>query len=117
MAGLVHDPGRPLSRTFAPDGAHDAGSILDRWRTLMRRSLALLAALTALSCLPTKGGAQGTSEPPRKPASGTTSPGEEAASAVDPAVLDRCRERADAQKLKDGPERKAFMGTCVTPED
>ncbi|WP_409567533.1 PsiF family protein [Methylobacterium sp. J-030] len=32
-------------------------------------------------------------------------------------MLDRCRQRADAQKLKEGSERKAFMGTCVTPED
>jgi hypothetical protein len=83
----------------------------------MRRSLPLLAALTALTCLPTAGGAQSTSELPRKPASGTAAVGEEAASAVDPAVLDHCRQRADSQKLKEGPERKAFMGTCVTPED
>jgi hypothetical protein len=62
-------------------------------------------------------GAQSTSELPRKPASGTAAVGEEAASAVDPAVLDHCRQRADSQKLKEGPERKAFMGTCVTPED
>ncbi|WP_412760122.1 PsiF family protein [Methylobacterium guangdongense] len=32
-------------------------------------------------------------------------------------MLDQCRQRADAQKLKAGPERKAFMGTCVTPEN
>ena len=83
----------------------------------MRRSLALLAALTALTCLPTVVGAQGTSEQPRKPVSGSAAPGEEAAPSVDPAVLDRCRERADSQKLKEGPERKAFMRTCVTPED
>jgi hypothetical protein len=83
----------------------------------MRRSLALLAALTALAFLPTAGGAQSTSEPPRKPTAGTSSPGEEASSAVDPAVLDRCRQRADSQKLKEGLERKAFMGTCITPED
>jgi hypothetical protein len=83
----------------------------------MRRSLALLAALATLTCLPATGGAQSTSEPPRKPASATASPGEETASAVDPAVLDRCGQRADDQKLKEGPERKAFMGTCVTPED
>ncbi|WP_432419913.1 PsiF family protein [Methylobacterium mesophilicum] len=83
----------------------------------MRRSIALLAALATLAFLPVAGRAQSTSEPPRKPVSGTTAAGEEAASAVDPAVLDRCRQRADAQKLKDGPERKAFMGTCVTPED
>ena len=83
----------------------------------MRRSLALLAALAALACLPTEGGAQSTSEPPRKPTAGTAPSGEEAASAVDPAVLDRCRQRADSQKLKEGPERKAFMGTCVTPEE
>ena len=83
----------------------------------MRRSFALLAALATLACLPAAVGAQPTSGPPRKPAEGTTSAGEEAASAVDPAVLDRCRQRADSQKLKEGPERKAFMGTCVTPED
>lgn len=83
----------------------------------MRRSLALLTALTALTCLSTAEGAQSAPEPARKPASGTTSTGEEAAQAVDPAVLDLCRQRADNQKLKEGPERKAFMGTCVTPED
>jgi hypothetical protein len=83
----------------------------------MRRSLALLAVLATLACLPTAGGAQSTSEPSRKPVPSATSAGEEAASAVDSAVLDRCRQRADSQKLKEGPERKAFMGTCVTPED
>lgn len=83
----------------------------------MRRSLASLITLTTLACLPTAGGAQSAAEPPRKPASSSQSSGEEAASAVDPAVLDRCRQRADNQKLKEGPERKAFMGTCVTPED
>lgn len=82
----------------------------------MRRSL-LFAALIALACLPTTGRSQSSPEPSRKPVSGTTPAGEEAASAVDPAVLDRCRQRADSQKLKEGPERKAFMGTCVTPED
>ena len=83
----------------------------------MRRSLSLLAALVTLTCFSAAVSAQGTSEPLRKPAAGTTTAGEEAASAVDPAVLDRCREHADSQKLKEGPERKAFMGTCVTPED
>ena len=83
----------------------------------MPRSFSRIAALVALACLPTAAGAQGSVEPSRKPASGAASPGEEAASAVDPAVLDRCRQRADAQKLKEGPERTAFMGTCVTPED
>jgi hypothetical protein len=83
----------------------------------MRRSLALLTALAALACLPTAGDAQGTSAATGKPAPSATSAGEEAALAVDPAVLDRCRQRADDQKLKEGPERKAFMGTCVTPED
>ena len=83
----------------------------------MRRSLALLAALITLACFPTAGSAQSTSEPPRKPAAGAAATGEEAAAAVDPAVLDRCRQQADTQKLKEGPERKAFMGTCVTPED
>ena len=84
---------------------------------IMRRAVPLLAVLAPLTCLSMEVGAQGTSEPPRKPAAGTTTAGEEAASAVDPAVLDRCRERADSQKLKEGPERKAFMGTCVTRED
>ncbi|WP_409564497.1 PsiF family protein [Methylobacterium sp. J-088] len=83
----------------------------------MPRSFLRIAALVALACLPTAAGAQSASEPPQKPAPRATSSGEEAASAVDPAVLDRCRQQADAQKLKDGPERKAFMGTCVTPED
>jgi hypothetical protein len=83
----------------------------------MRCSLALLTVLVSLACFPAVGYAQSTSDPPRKPASGTAAAGEEAASAVDPAVLDRCRQRADAQKLKEGPERTAFMGTCVTPED
>jgi hypothetical protein len=86
-------------------------------RTPMRRSLALLAALATLTCRPTAGGAQSTSELLRKPVARTPSAGEEAAPAVDPAVLDRCRQRADDQKLKEGPERKAFMGTCVAPED
>jgi hypothetical protein len=85
-------------------------------RTPMRRSLTLLTALTAVTCLPTANGAQSAPELARKPASGTTSTGEEAASAVDPAVLDRCRQQADNQKLKEGSERKAFMGTYVTPE-
>ena len=83
----------------------------------MPQSFSRIGALIALACLSTAVGGQGSVEPSRKPASGATSPGEEAASAVDPAVLDRCRQRADAQKLKEGPERTAFMGTCVTPED
>ena len=83
----------------------------------MRRSFALLAALATLACLPTVVGAQNPLEPPRKSSAAATAAGEEAASAVDPAVLDRCRQQADAQKLQEGPERKAFMGTCVTPED
>ncbi|WP_409566227.1 PsiF family protein [Methylobacterium sp. J-070] len=83
----------------------------------MRCSIVLLSALVSVACLPAAGLAQSTSEPPRRPKSGASSAGEEAASAVDPAVLDRCRQRADAKKLKDGPERKAFMGSCVTPED
>ncbi len=107
----------PVGRTFASDGAHHARLTPKHRRTLMRHSLALLTALTVLACFPTAGNAQSTSEPPRKPVSGSTAAGEEAASAVDPAVLDRCRQRADAQKLREGPERKAFMGTCVTPED
>lgn len=83
----------------------------------MRCSPAVLTALAALACVPVVGNAQSTSELARKPVTGATSAGEEAASAVDPAVLDRCRQQANTQKLKDGPERKAFMGTCVTPED
>ncbi|WP_425284037.1 PsiF family protein [Methylobacterium phyllostachyos] len=83
----------------------------------MRRSLALVAALVSVAYLPAAGHAQSTAERPRQPASGTTATGEGAASAIDPAVLDRCRQQADTQKLKNGPERKAFMGTCVTPED
>jgi hypothetical protein len=83
---------------------------------IVRRFFAVLAALAILACLPAAAVAQRTSEPPAKPASGAPAAGEEAASAVDPAVLDRCRQRADAQKLKEGPERKAFMGTCVTPD-
>lgn len=83
----------------------------------MRRSLPLLAALITLICLPAAWGTQSTSELPRKLTSGTAAAGEEAASTVDPAVLDRCRQRADSQQLNEGPERKAFMGTCVTPED
>ena len=83
----------------------------------MRRSLALIAALVALTAMPALSDAQTSPEPIRKPSSNASSAGEEAASAVDPAVLDRCRQRADAQKLREGPERTAFMGTCVTPED
>lgn len=85
--------------------------------TLMLRSLKLLAIAAVLACLPTAGRAQRVAEPKQKPPAAAVSSGEEAASAVDPAVLDRCRQRADSQKLKDGPERKAFMGTCVTRED
>lgn len=73
--------------------------------------------MIALALLPTVVNAQRTPESSAKPALGAAAAGEEAASAVDPAVLDRCRQQADTQKLKDGPERKAFMGTCVTPED
>jgi hypothetical protein len=102
----------PVGRTFASDGAYHARLTPKHWRRPMRRSLALLTALTALACFPTAGYAQSASEPPRKPAVD-----EEAASAVDSAVLDQCRQRADAQKLREEPERKAFMGTCVTPED
>ncbi|WP_342111484.1 hypothetical protein [Methylobacterium sp. SI9] len=83
----------------------------------MRRSIVLTAALGAFAYLPAAGHAQNMSDPPRKPAAGAAAAGEEAASAVDPAVLDRYRQRADVQKLREGPERKAFMGTCVTPED
>ena len=84
---------------------------------IMRGSIALCSALASIACLTVTASAQSASEPPRKPVAGTTAAGEEAASAVDPAVLDRCRQHADSQKLKEGPERKAFMGTCVTPED
>ena len=85
--------------------------------TLMLRSLKLLPIAAVLACLPTAGRAQRVAEPKQKPSAAGVPLGEEAASAVDPAVLDRCRQQADSQKLKDGPERKAFMGTCVTPED
>ena len=84
---------------------------------VLSRSLAIPIVLIALAFLPTAANAQRTPESSAKPALGATAAGEEAASAVDPAVLDQCRQRADAQKLKEGPERKAFMGTCVTPED
>lgn len=83
----------------------------------MRRSLAFTAALAVLLAIPSLSRAQSLPEPPSKPSLGAVSAGEEAASVVDPAVLDRCRQQADAQKLREGPERKAFMGTCVTPED
>ena len=83
----------------------------------MRRSIVRLAALATLTCHPAAGYVQITSDAPRRPAAGAAASGEEAATAVDPAVLDRCRQQADTQKLKEGPERKAFMGTCVTLED
>jgi hypothetical protein len=82
----------------------------------MKPTLALIAALTALTCLPTVGTAQSRSEPDEENASAASSPGEEAADDVDPEVLARCRRQAADQKLK-GPTRKAFLGTCVTPED
>ena len=82
----------------------------------MRPILALIAALAALTCLPAMGAAQGLPEPDEENASAASSPGEEAADVVDPEVLARCRRQAADQKLK-GPARKAFMGTCVTPED
>ncbi|TXN00497.1 hypothetical protein FV242_21925 [Methylobacterium sp. WL64] len=82
----------------------------------MRPTLALIAALTALTCLPSVGTAQGRPEPDDENASSASSQGEEAADVVDPEVLARCRQQAADQKLK-GPARKAFMGTCVTPED
>jgi hypothetical protein len=56
-------------------------------------------------------------EPVEKTAHSTLPAGEEAASSVGPDVLARCRQQADDQKLEEGPARKAFMGTCVTPED
>ena len=84
---------------------------------IMVRVFSLLAALATPACLPAAVGAQSLAEPPRKPSADATAAGEEAASTVDPAVLDRCRQQADGQKLQEGPERKAFMGTCVTPED
>ena len=82
----------------------------------MRPTLALIAALTALTCLPAVGTAQSRLEPDEENASTASSPGEEAADGVDPEVLARCRRQAADQKLK-GPARKAFLGTCVTPED
>lgn len=84
---------------------------------IMRHSFTHPAALVALVCLFTAADAHRTSELSMKPAASVPAVGEEAAASVDPAVLDRCRQQADAQKLKEGPERKAFMGTCVTPED
>ena len=79
----------------------------------MRASIITVAALATLASLTAVGYAQDSvrADP------GATSQGEEAMDDVDPAVLDRCRRQAEQQKLKDGPVRKAFMGTCVTPED
>ncbi|WP_409568158.1 PsiF family protein [Methylobacterium sp. E-066] len=107
---------RSAGRTFASDRIHDARPKCQARRTLMRPTLALIAALTALTCLPAVGTAQGRLEPDEGKASGISSPGEEAADDVDPEVLARCRRQAADQKLK-GSARKAFMGTCVTPED
>lgn len=82
----------------------------------MRPTLALIAALTALTCLPAIGVAQSQPEPDEENASSASALGEEAADDVDPEVLARCRRQAADQKLK-GLARKAFLGTCVTPED
>jgi hypothetical protein len=82
----------------------------------MRPTLAFIAAMAALTCLPAIGDAQGRPEPDEESASAASSPGEEAADVVDPEVLTRCRQQAADQKLK-GPARKAFLGTCVTSED
>jgi hypothetical protein len=82
----------------------------------MRLTISLIAALTALTCLPAVGAAQSRPEPDGENTSSASSQGEEAADLVDPEVLARCRQQAADQKLK-GPARKAFMGTCVTPED
>jgi hypothetical protein len=82
----------------------------------MRPTLATIAASTALTFLSAMGAAQGLPEPDEENASAVSSSGEEAADVVDPEVLVRCRRQAADQKLK-GPARKAFMGTCVTPED
>ena len=82
----------------------------------MRPTLALIAALAALTCLPAMGAAQGRPEPDNQNASSASVQGEEAADDVNPEVLARCRRQSEEQKLK-GPARKAFMGTCVTPED
>jgi hypothetical protein len=82
----------------------------------MRSTLALVAALIALTCPPAIGVGQSWPEPDEKNASGAPAPGEEAADDVVPEVLARCRRQAADQKLQ-GPARKAFMGTCVTPED
>ena len=83
----------------------------------MRSSTAVIAALAALACAATPGLAQNAPKPAEKVTPSAISRGEEATTDVDPAVLDRCRQQAEDQKLKDGPARKAFMGTCVTPED
>jgi hypothetical protein len=82
----------------------------------MRPTIALIVALTALTCLPAVSVAQSRQEPDDDNASSVSVPGEEAADDVDPEVLARCRRQAADQKLK-GPARKAFLGTCVTPED
>lgn len=82
----------------------------------MRLTLALIATLTALTCLPGIGFAQSRPEPDDENASSAPAPGEEAADDVGPEVLASCRRQAADQKLK-GPARKAFLGTCVTPED
>ena len=82
----------------------------------MRPILSVIAALTALTCLPAVGFAQSRPEPAEENPSNVSAPGEEAADDVDPEVLARCRRQAADQKLK-GPARKAFLGTCVTPED
>lgn len=82
----------------------------------MRPTIATIAALTALTCLPAIGVAQSGPEPDNQNASSASVQGEEAADDVDPEVLARCRRQSEEQKLM-GPARKAFMGTCVTPED
>ncbi|MGU3287485.1 hypothetical protein [Methylobacterium mesophilicum] len=82
----------------------------------MRPTLALIAALTALTCLPSVSVAQSLPQLDEERALSASASGEEAADDVDPEVLARCRRQAVDQKLQ-GPARKAFLGTCVTLED
>ena len=82
----------------------------------MRPTLALIAALTALTCLPGMGVAQSRPAPNEENASSASALGEDAADDVGPEVLAGCRRQATDQQLK-GPALRAFMGTCVTAED
>ena len=83
-------------------------------RIIMRSPIAVLAFLAWFT---TAGLAQDATKLAEGAISTAAPAGEEAMEDVDPAVLARCRQQAADQKLKDGPDRTAFMGTCVTPED